>query len=220
MKHNKLFFEKVFSEKRMERYFILYPNDESRAVKHYQSNIKLTEAFYTSLSVLEVALRNALSRELKTMTGRDDWYVIFANTPGLTNLNKYITQASKQIAGRHEQITTSKIIAELTLGFWVSLLNAEYERLLWKDLRRAFPYIPKKDRKRKNVSAPLNRFRAFRNRVFHNESICWNMKKVQEIHDELLLVLEWINKDLPEWLKEIDRFENVQEQIKIEMGWL
>ena len=204
----------------MERYFILYPNDESRAVKHYQSNIKLTEAFYTSLSVLEVALRNALSRELKTMTGRDDWYVIFANTPGLTNLNKYITQASKQIAGRHEQITTSKIIAELTLGFWVSLLNAEYERLLWKDLRRAFPYIPKKDRKRKNVSAPLNRFRAFRNRVFHNESICWNMKKVQEIHDELLLVLEWINKDLPEWLKEIDRFENVQEQIKIEMGWL
>ena len=220
MKHNKLFFEKVFSEKRMERYFILYPNDESRAVKHYQSNIKLTEAFYTSLSVLEVALRNALSRELKTMTGRDDWYVIFANTPGLTNLNKYITQASKQIAGRHEQITTSKIIAELTLGFWVSLLNAEYERLLWKDLRRAFPYIPKKDRKRKNVSAPLNRFRAFRNRVFHNESICWNMKKVQEIHDELLLVLEWINKDLPEWLTEIDRFKNVQEQIKIEMGWL
>lgn len=220
MKHNKLFFEKVFSEKRMERYFILYPNDESRAIKHYQSNIKLTEAFYTSLSVLEVALRNALSRELKTMTGRDDWYVIFANTPGLTNLNKYITQASKQIAGRHEQITTSKIIAELTLGFWVSLLNAEYERLLWKDLRRAFPYIPKKDRKRKNVSAPLNRFRAFRNRVFHNESICWNMKKVQEIHDELLLVLEWINKDLPEWLTEIDRFENVQEQIKIEMGWL
>ena len=220
MKHNKLFFEKVFSEKRMERYFILYPNDESRAVKHYQSNIKLTEAFYTSLSVLEVALRNALSRELKTMTGRDDWYVIFANTPGLTNLNKYITQATKQIAGRHEQITTSKIIAELTLGFWVSLLNAEYERLLWKDLRRAFPYIPKKDRKRKNVSAPLNRFRAFRNRVFHNESICWNMKKVQEIHDELLLVLEWINKDLPEWLTEIDRFENVQEQIKIEMGWL
>ena len=204
----------------MERYFILYPNDESRAVKHYQSNIKLTEAFYTSLSVLEVALRNALSRELKTMTGRDDWYAIFANTPGLTNLNKYITQASKQIAGRHEQITTSKIIAELTLGFWVSLLNAEYERLLWKDLRRAFPYIPKKDRKRKNVSAPLNRFRAFRNRVFHNESICWNMKKVQEIHDELLLVLEWINKDLPEWLTEIDRFENVQEQIKIEMGWL
>ena len=59
----------------MERYFTLYPNDEAKAIKHYQANIKLAEAFYTSLSMLEVALRNALSRELETMTGREDWYL-------------------------------------------------------------------------------------------------------------------------------------------------
>ena len=100
----------------MERYFALYPNNEERAIKHYQANIKLAEAFYTSLSVLEVALRNALSRELETMTGREDWYAIFPNTPGLTNLNRYVTKATKQIVGRHETITPSKIIAELTLG--------------------------------------------------------------------------------------------------------
>ena len=88
MEYNKQFFEKVFSNKRMERYFALYPNNEERAIKHYQANIKLAEAFYTSLSVLEVALRNALSRELETMTGREDWYAIFPNTPGLTNLNR------------------------------------------------------------------------------------------------------------------------------------
>lgn len=203
----------------MERYFALYPNNEDKAIRHYQSNIQLTEAFYTSLSVLEVALRNALSRELETMTGREDWYTIFPNTPGLTNLNRYVTQASKQIAGRHEQITSSKIIAELTLGFWVSLLNAEYERLLWKDLRRAFPYLPKKERQRKNVSAPLNRFRAFRNRVFHNESICWNLRRVQEIHSELLLLLGWINKDLPKWLTNFDRFDEVQMKIRKELEW-
>ena len=219
MEYNKDFFEKVFSNKRMERYFALYPNDEDKAIRHYQSNIQLTEAFYTSLSVLEVALRNALSRELETMTGREDWYAIFPNIPGLTNLNRYVTQASKQIAGRHEQITPSKIIAELTLGFWVSLLNAEYERLLWKDLRRAFPYLPKKERQRKNVSAPLNRFRAFRNRVFHNESICWNLRRVQEIHSELLLLLGWINKDLPKWLTNFDRFDEVQMKIRKEMEW-
>lgn len=162
MKPNKQFFEKVFSNKRMERYFALYPHDEDKAIKHYQSNIQLTEAFYTSLSVLEVALRNALNRELQTMTNREDWYAVFPNIEGLSGLNKYITQASKQIANRHEQITPSKIVAELTLGFWVSLLNAEYERILWKDLRRAFPYLPKKERQRKIVSAPLNRFRSSR----------------------------------------------------------
>lgn len=29
----------------MERYFIRYPNDEARAVLHYQCNLQLAEAF-------------------------------------------------------------------------------------------------------------------------------------------------------------------------------
>ena len=220
MTPNKHFFEKVFSEKRMERYFALYPYDENKAILHYQSNLQLAETFYTSISVLEVALRNALNRELQTMTKREDWYYEFSNIPELSRLNKYIDQASKQIVNRNEQITPSKIVAELTLGFWVSLLNAEYERILWKDLRRAFPYIHKKERKRKNISAPLNRVRTFRNRVFHNEAICWNMKRVEEIHDELKTILSWINKDLPEWLDKMNRFDNVCIKIKKEMKWI
>lgn len=69
MEYNKAYFEKVFSTKRMERYFNLYPGDEKRAILHYQCNLELAEAFYTSLSVFEVTLRNALCRELETMTG-------------------------------------------------------------------------------------------------------------------------------------------------------
>ena len=202
----------------MERYGRLY-NDEKRAIAHYQCNIELAESFYPCLSILEVALRNALSRELETMTGREDWYAVFPTTPGLSNLNRYITKASKQIAGRHEIVTPSKIIAELTLGFWVSLLNAEYELLLWKHLRRAFPYMPKHLRQRKNVSSPLNSFRSFRNRVFHNESICWNLNRVTDIHKELLLVMGWINQDIPEWIETLDRFEEVKQGIKHRIGW-
>ena len=80
-------------------------------------------------------------------------------------------------------------------------------------MRRAFPYMPKKLRKRNNVSAPLNRFRAFRNRVFHNESICWNLDRVKNLHDEFIKLLGWMNKDLPEWLSLSDRFDNVTEYI-------
>ena len=202
----------------MERYDRLY-NDEKRAIAHYQCNIELAESFYPCLSILEVALRNALSRELETMTGREDWYAVFPTTPGLSNLNRYITKASKQIAGRHEIVTPSKIIAELTLGFWVSLLNAEYELLLWKHLRRAFPYMPKHLRQRKNVSSPLNSFRSFRNRVFHNESICWSMKRVKEIHNELYQVMGWINKDLPTWALSLDRVDETKKSICEKMGW-
>lgn len=219
MAYDKQFFNKVFSDKRMERYFQLYPNEAGKAMAHYQCNLRLSEAMYVSLSVFEVTLRNALCRELSSMAGREDWYAIFPNTPGLSNLNRYITQAIKQISGRHEQITPSKVIAELTLGFWVSLLNSEYERILWKDLRRAFPYMPKEYRKRKNISAPLNRLRAFRNRVFHNESICWNISRVAEIHNEIIKVLGWINKDVPGWLAESDRFSIVAEDICRVLDW-
>lgn len=219
MEYSKEFFEKVFSTKRMERYFNLYPGDAGRAILHYRCNLQLAEAFYTSLSVLEVTLRNALCRELETMTGRPDWYAVFPTTPGPSKLNRYITQANKQIAGRHESITPSKVVAELTLGFWVSLLNSEYERLLWKDLRRAFPYMPKHLRQRKNVSSPLNQFRMFRNRVFHNESICWNLSRVEDIHNEMVTMMGWINKDVPAWLQQTDRFAEVCGQIRKTMGW-
>ena len=79
--------------------------------------------------------------------------------------------------------------------------------------------MPKHLRQRKNVSAPLNSFRTFRNRVFHNESICWNLTRVSEIHDNLFLVMEWINKDLPLWLKNIDRFEETKNRICLRMNW-
>lgn len=202
----------------MERYFKLH-EDEQRAIEHYRCNIELAEAFYPCLSVFEVALRNALSRELETMTGREDWYVVFPTTPGLINLNRYITQANKQIAGRRETATPSKIIAELTLGFWVSLLNSEYERVLWKHLRRAFPYMPKTLRQRKNVSAPLNTFRTFRNRIFHNESICWNLSWIAEIHAEMVAVMGWINKDLPAWVETFDRYKEVESSISQRLDW-
>lgn len=74
--------------------------------------------------------------------------------------------------------------------------------------------MPKNRKQRKNVSAPLNRFRAFRNRVFHNESICWNIDRVKELHDEIITLLDWMNKDVPVWLALSDRFDSVSTDIR------
>jgi len=204
---NKIIFEKAFSEKRVEKYF--RQNSDIQAIKHYQNNIELSESFYPCIAVFEVLLRNAIDRELKNLFGREDWYAVFPTTPGLTDLNKYISQANRQIANRKETPTPSKIVAELTLGFWVSLFNVEYERVLWKDLRKVFPSMPKRERQRKKVAPPLNRFRTFRNRIFHHEPIAWNLTRLHQIHTEILSVIEWLNKDIAFWLKSFDRFENV-----------
>ena len=215
----KYFFEKVFSNERMGRYYAAHPNDEDKAIVHYQSNIELSSSFYACLSVFEVALRNSLNRELIAKFGRDDWYRVIPSTQGLNGLNYYITEAQRHISNRGEIVTASKIVAELTFGFWVSLMNSQYERVLWHDLRRAFPYMPKAQKQRKNVSAPLNNFRAFRNRVFHNEPICWSKAYIDNMHKEILQVLYWINKDIPTWLKEFDTVDEDLEMISKRLGW-
>jgi hypothetical protein len=210
---DRFFFERTFSEKRMEKYFKRHA-DAGKAMMHYQCNIELAEAFYPCINTFEVALRNAASRELAALFDREDWYVQFAATPGLTDLNKYITQANKQVAGRKEYTSPSKITAELTMGFWVSLFNVEYERILWKSLRKVFPNMPKRERQRKKVAPPLNRFRAFRNRIFHHEPISWNLDRLRQIHAEMITTMTWINRDIPAWLAPFDRFDSVYNSVK------
>ena len=103
------------------------------------------------------------------------------------------------------------------MGFWVSLFNAEYEKFLWKDLRRAFPNIPKHKRQRKTISAPLNKIRSLRNRVYHNEAISWNLTRLSYLHDIIVEVISWMSPILPIWLKRVDRYNRVS--LKVKRQW-
>ena len=204
----------AFSSQRLEKYINLYNGDVMKVAAHYKANIALSESLYTSLSVFEVTLRNALSKELERMMGRKDWYSVFPSNPALKSLTSEVTVAIRHISQRGEMVSPDKIIAELTFGFWVTLLNSEYELSLWKSLRLAFPHMPKKDRKRKNVSSPCNALRKLRNRVFHHESICWDLDYITDIHNRLVIVLGWINTDMPSWLDEVDHFCKVVDEIR------
>lgn len=208
------FFSKVFSINRMQKYLDAHPDNESLAIKHYQCNIEISESFYTCLSVFEVSLRNAINRELITKFDTEEWYNHFPSTVGLSTLTKEISLAQMQITKRYELVTPPKVVAELTFGFWTRLFNSEFELILWKELRRAFPYMPKVKKQRKYISAPINNFRNFRNRIFHNEPICWKLSKLKEIHDQMVEVLGWINKDLPDWIAPFDRFNSVLQKVE------
>jgi len=199
--------QSAFSAQRMSKYLRYHHDDSNAAIQHYKANIRLAESFYTSLSVFEVVLRNALSKELELMTGRSDWYTDFASNPAFQNLNTEITQAIRHIQERGETIYPDKVVSELTFGFWVMLLNRQYEMTLWKSLRKAFPYMPKNIRQRKNVSTPCNVLRKLRNRIFHHEAICWDLDYIEQIHTDLITILGWINKDMPSWLTKIDHFD-------------
>jgi len=128
--NQKQFFNKVFSDERMQKYFDAHPKHESLAIDHYQYNIEISESFYPCLSVFEVALRNSINRELITMFGTEEWYNHFPTTAGLSKLTKEIVVAQMQITKRRELVTPSKVVAELTFGFWARLFNSEFELIL------------------------------------------------------------------------------------------
>lgn len=211
---NRQYFEKVFSNERMQKFFDRYPGNEERAIEHYRINIELSEALYSILSVFEVVLRNSINRELITHFGTTDWYVHMATTPGLKELNKEISNAKRHIIKRGESVSANKIVAELTLGFWVRLLNVEYELVLWKSLRRSFAFMPKQERIRHNVSAPINKIRYLRNRVFHHEPIAWNLNELEHIHSDIIKVIGWLNIDLPNFIVPIDSFKETLSSAK------
>lgn len=96
----------------------------------------------------------------------------------------------------------------------------KYERALWKDLRMAFPNMPKSIRQRKTISSPLNSLRRLRNRVFHNENISWSIVKLEELHSTLLQVIYWMNPQVNLWMTDLDRFGKVTFKVKCQWyGW-
>ncbi len=65
-----------------------------------------------------------------------------------------------------------RVVAELKLGFWVSLLSTNYEQRLWpKLLPTVFPYLPRSKRTRSTVAGRFQEIRRLRNRVSHHEPI-------------------------------------------------
>ena len=66
---------------------------------------------------------------------------------------------------------------------------------------------------RSTIGQKLERIREFRNRIYHNEPICFNgndidFTYVTVIKAELYELLDWIDNDLPTYVKSFDSVDN------------
>ena len=107
------------SRERLKKYLAESAGDLAAAIGLYEWNCRLSEAFYSSLQVMEICLRNRLSAEMANVFG-DDWL-----QNGRARLDDdavaYIAAAARSRAPRFG--TSGHIIAELNFGFWVGLLG-------------------------------------------------------------------------------------------------
>jgi hypothetical protein len=208
--------KRIFSTERLEPYLRHHDNDFEKSLQHYKANIKISEAFYPLLSVLEIGLRNNFDNQLKRLFQDDQWH---ENSNFIKIVSRFqierISEARTSILREKKQVTSGKIISELSFGFWTSLLDSRFERTLWKNLRLSFPNCPKSIRKRKTMSSKFNGIRKLRNRIFHHEPISWNIDVLINYRNEIVEGIDWLDKDLVNWCEDLMHVNQIIEKNKL-----
>ena len=156
--------DELLSPARMAPYLAARAADRDRALALYDWNSRVSAAFFESLHLLEVGLRNAIDLTASRRIG-PDW--LGPASPVLTPRSRRAVAVALRHAGG-AAVPRGKIVAELPFGFWWSLLSDEYNRRLWQPaVQHAFD----RQVRRRRLHAELDELRRLRNRIAHHEPI-------------------------------------------------
>lgn len=193
------------SVKRLEKYLGATADNLDDALKLYEENTRLAEAFYAPLQSLEVCLRNTLNARLCTTYG-DDW-PINGKAPFETGHKDTVSAAITDLERDGYEATTDHIVAELNFGFWVGLLSKPYDSSLWRQTLYKGFQAKGGGKKRSDVHSRFNVLRRFRNRVAHHEPIF--QRPLAQMHSELIEAISWMCKHTSDWAAHHSRFDQV-----------
>lgn len=216
--------EKLLSKPRLSRYLFLSNGNKTKTIKLYKANLQISQSFYPLLSVLEIVIRNSINEILTLYFNDTDWIINqqngFLSDNSLRRGNFYlrteVSRAIQKLRQNNARITSGKIIAEQTFGFWTSLLEPHHFRLIQGKTLNAFPNRPH-GYGRSDILRELKKIQKFRNRIYHNEPICFannqiNFSTAIDIHTTILEVLSWIDADFVNWIKDLD---NILKEIRL-----
>lgn len=220
MEYQKL--EYYLSQPRLDRFLTATRNSKSKAQKLYRINLRVAQSFYPILNLFEIFLRNIVNRQISSHFADSNWIISektgFMNDNSLRKskffLKKSVEKAEETIRRKGSTITAGKVIAEQSFGFWTSLFDTHHYKLIKGVVIHAFPNKPNYIN-RNQLNQKLNRVREFRNRIYHNEPICFNGTTIDftnatNIRNEIYELLEWIDSDLTTY---VDYFNNIDTEI-------
>jgi hypothetical protein len=190
----------TLSAARFAPYLAKSNGDTAAALRLYWWNLEISAAFHFPLHCIELALRNALHSRLCDAFSRDDWW---AAAPLTSNGLLKIAEARSAIARLGiRKICPDDLVAQLTFGFWVSLISSKYHRTLWiPALHRAFPHGPAS---RHSLHRDFQYVLTLRNRIMHFEPI--HHRHLAADHATIYRLLGHIS---PEMTVELRRHDSV-----------
>jgi hypothetical protein len=134
--------ERLFSKRRLDTYYRIFPNDKEKAISYYQLNIQISEALYPLLSSFEIVLRNSIHNSCSIHFKSENWFEQIKYPELIDQINI----AKSKIALSNKTYSIDKLVSELTLGFWTMLFNKKYSKDFWKPLMFVFPMISKEQK--------------------------------------------------------------------------
>ena len=197
----------ALSTERFGPYLRTTGGDLHAAVRLYEWNIAASGALYEALGILEVVLRNALSRQLAvhhgTLPGQwyDDPFRVLSRPA-----HEDIAAARRRVRKLRRPETPGRVVAELNFGFWKFLLAKRYEADLWTgSLRHAFPHL--QPQRRAVVYQALDEMHTVRNRIAHHEAI-----HSRDLTADMVTIhrfLAWIDADVRTWAVSLSRLQPI-----------
>jgi len=205
---------RALSSDRMSTYHAICGDNHFEILELYNWNIEISAAFYWPLQAVEVGLRNSLHQSLSQKFG-DAWYDSGRLTL-VSDARRQIKQVKSRLRQDGKPVVPSRVVAELTFGFWEKLLGPgdpsdpilRYEMTLWRTcLYKAFPHARLK---RTQAHKPFEYLRTLRNRIAHHEPI-FN-RHLRADYDSTLRVLSWMTPEGRAWTEHHTRVPKLLDQ--------
>jgi hypothetical protein len=226
-------YQLLFSQPRFNKYVYACNQDVENAIALYKYNIQASQALYPLISIMEVALRNGIDRVLISHFNDNSWLLtqrhqfayhsgmVCKDAQGNIRSDNFFAEKLKKTENKLSYygtpITHGKLLAELTFGFWVKFFDTSAIKVLRGAPLDAFANKPHK--KLALVHSHLNAIVTLRNRIAHNEPICFNntgnicLTTIESYETNILEALGWLDTDLKEWSNKINFFKPVYNRI-------
>jgi hypothetical protein len=180
----------TLSAERFATYLSAAGHDQERASKLYVWNAHVGEAFHTPIQAVEVALRNRINAALIAKFGNNWWQdpVFLKVIDRERHLD--LETVKKRIQKRGLSLVTGQIVAGLSFGFWVGMLQPQYNPRIWgSQLRPCFPHLPQTE-SRHSLFKVAGSIAFLRNRISHHEPIF--KRDLLADFGELMTMMKWI----------------------------
>lgn len=225
-------FHTAISAPRFNRYLNACDNNRLKAEMLYRANIRLSQQLYAVIGLFEVILRNTIDRHFIKLKG-EFWLEEavepggFLDNPGCEDAFHNVHDAIFKL---QEEYTHERLIAKLTLGFWVYQFAAKEYAAAGSTLINIFVNRPF-NTKQKKIFQSLIKINEIRNRIAHHEPLCFDKakgeistEKIERRHETIIELLQWLGCDPVKVLYRIDKTEKAITVIKAikkyQDGWI